>query len=263
MIFTICFIDLILGSLRREGKVKIMSRLLSRLLGVATVVIGLGSAPHAHGELLKLGTTYSLQWNFGNVYGSTLHYSTNLILTQATQTFTGTQIYHITESTTPLGGNREFVEFYVTTASGAPLVQSGSLSKGFAIRVAGIQLTQIATENDAYFDFVTNGSVNTGIGAWSGLGVHINPNPGSIGAGQEAFYFQPPSPHTSNLAGYRQYQYPFDYSVAYTNIDPRADGYVFGFELTAPTPAPGTGVFGLAALVLAGVVTRARGFFAR
>ena len=205
-------------------------------------------------EILDFGTTYTITGTgFTGTGSSTADFTDTVLLSPATQTFDGGTL-QITETTTPFAGG-EFAEFYISTVSSAPtgpptpppLVAGGSTSTvTFSIDLSGIELTALAitSPSDAgYFDFATNGVANTGITPLGVFGVATDPNPGSIGAGGNVFvcYFPVPggcSPSAPALTtDYSQLQYPFFSTAAAMNINPNANGYFFGLELTA-TPLP-------------------------
>jgi hypothetical protein len=208
-------------------------------------------------DLLNLGTTYN---NNGTDFatGGIGLLNNTIALSPSAQPFGGgTQI---TETTTPLSGGAEFVEFDISTIDGGPLVANLSMNSNeflnpneFLIYLNNIQLTAPAVSSNYYFDFATNGAANTGITPWSAIGVEANPNSGSSFAGKNAFYFPffvPSNPATTT--SYSQFQYPFDYSATQLNIDPNATGYIVGWELSpqagevgVPGPAAGAGLPGI------------------
>ena len=141
----------------------------------------------ARAELLNYGSTYN---NSGTDFatGGVSPLNQTITLSTSAQSFGGGS--QITETTTALPGGAEYVEFFVSNPTGAPLVANGSSNTNeFEIFLNSIQLTGLAVSSNYYFDFTTNGAANTGITGYSGLGVEANPNPGSIGTGQNAFYF--------------------------------------------------------------------------
>jgi hypothetical protein len=200
-------------------------------------------------DLLNFGTTYTITGQgFTGTGSTTADFTDTVLLSPSTQTFDAGTL-QITEATTRFAGG-EFVEFYISTVAG-PLVANGSTSDvTFGVNLSGIQLTAPAIFHpaDFYFGFATNGVANTGIsvgttGLFPLFGVEHDPNPGSIGAGQNVFYcgsvFCDNAPYApSTTAGYDLAFSPF-YKFPYAfNSDPNANGFFLGFELTA-TPLPG------------------------
>jgi hypothetical protein len=190
------------------------------------------SAGQARAEFLNFGTTYTVNWNFGDVPGNSTPNTATVTLSSSQQTFGGGN-YLITEHTTPIGGGAEYVEFFFSTETGAPLISNGN--NGFSVDFPAFQLTGPAIGSNPYFDFAKNGVPNTGITSSGGIGVEANPNPGSVGAGLPAFFFpgNVPSP-PANAVFFAQFQFPFNVEAAAFKQDPSSNGYFFGLELRPP-----------------------------
>ena len=210
------------------------------LLSAAVVGIASMNVLQAQAEYLDFGSTYNISGNFGQISGGGTAFSDNITLSTGAQTFNG-NAYQITENTTSLGGGAEFAEFYITSVTGGVLVpNAAATANGFSIYLNNIQLTGPAVSSNYYFDFATNGAANTGIKSFSGIGVEPDPNPGSIGAGLNAFYFPGSGPSTGTTTGYGEFQYPESFAVGALNIDPNATGYFLGIELSPAVPEPST-----------------------
>ncbi len=207
---------------------------------MVVVIAGFGTliGPNmAQADLLNFGSTYTIS---GTDFAAGDF--TNVLLTLSSSPQTIEPGLQITETTTLLGGGAEFAEFYISTVSAVatppPLVSNGG--GNFSITVNNIQLTAATVSSNYYFDYATNGAANTGIAAFSGAGVEINPNSGSLGAGLDAFYFLGfvPGP-ASTTTSYDYFCSPFSACVSFSNVDPNANGYFFGVELTpSATPLP-------------------------
>ncbi len=223
---------------------------LKSTLPLAIGFAALIGVPAAHADLLNFGTTYNIS---GSDYAAG-DFNETITLAHAAQTFDNGGL-QITETTTALAHGAEFAEFYISTTDGSPLVSNGSNNYGsFSIYLSGIQLTASAVSSNYYFDFVTGGAVNTGItNPGGGLGIEPNPNAGSIGAGQNSFYFPYTAPSTGITTGYGQFQYPFTYEAGLENIDPNATGYVLGIELAPVSAVPEPSTWALMLLGFGGI----------
>lgn len=220
------------------------SKIIRAFIGAAVVGMSLISVDQVKADLLNFGTTYN---NNGTDFATGgIPLNQTITLSSSAQPFGGGA--QITENTTPLGGGAEFVEFTISTINGAPLVANGANNTNeFIIFLNNIQLTAAAVSTNYYFDFATNGVANTGITAFGGLGVGANPNPGSSFAGENAFNFTGfvPGP-AATTTGYEEFQFPFNFSAQVENIDPNANGYIVGFELSSvPGPLAGAGMPGV------------------
>jgi len=214
------------------------------VVGAMIAGVSLMGVHEARADLLNFGTTYNINGDFAttatNGDPSTSTFSDNITLSAGAQTFDG-GAYQITESTTLLGGGAEFAEFLITRTNGGTLVANGSSNTNtFQIYLNNIQLTAAAVSSNYYFNFATAGTANLAITGFGGLGVEANPNSGSIGAGQNAFYFPSFVPGAASTStGYGEFQYPFNLAATDGNTDPNATGYFFGVELTPASGVPG------------------------
>jgi hypothetical protein len=218
---------------------------------LATVAIGIAGLGEARADLLDFGGTYTIAGNFGTLPGNVNAFSDTISLSSGPQLFNG-GADQISENTTALAGGGEFVEFFITSTSGGPLVPNAAAnSNGFNISLSNIPLVGGAISSNAYFNWATNAEVNIGIAGSGNIQVEANPNPGSIGAGLAAFYFPGATPSTPAMTtAFNQFQFPMNIELPMYKTDPEANAYILGIELTpSAVPEPSTW-----ALILAGFV---------
>jgi hypothetical protein len=229
-------------------------------VGLAALI----SSDQAKAQLLDLGTTYTIEGQGFTGTGSPPNFTETVELSSSTQTFDNGKL-QISVTQTPWeilapirSGVRHgvFAEFYIRAprrsrvSSPPPLVSPSTVNNVFfAVGVTGVQLKVpaiINAKNYWYWNFTRNGVADAGITVTSSLGfppgIEANPNPGSIGAGKNVFYFPncifcsdtPASQITNYFMGQG------DNFIKNLNIDPKFNGYFVGFKLEYPPNPPPT-----------------------